>query len=210
MAFLRHTVAQLVDPERQDPSLFQFTIEFAELLCELLALLDDISALGGRILGRRRAKLLQALVRLAGARLEFVDLGPQCVRRRVERFSKRCQRLSGDLVATDRGFDLVQRRFDRIERGWLRGLGPRATIDGRAQNEKRAHYGPKNELPSNRSPSTDRHECVSSRRGCGRCAAAGYALRCHCAPPNLLGGGGPGALVSPRPPAQTPRPRHNQ
>src|SRR5215470_6518518 len=187
MAFLRHTVAQLVDPERQDPSLFQFTIEFAELLCEFLALLGDISALGGRILGRRRAKLLQALLRLAGARLEFVDLGPQCVRRRVERFSKSCQRLSGDLVATDRGFDLVQRRFDRVERGWLRGLGPRATVDGRAENQKRAHYGPKNELPPNRRPSTDRHERVSSRWGCGRCAAAACALAPRAAHPKSSG-----------------------
>src|SRR5215471_17775164 len=172
MALLRYTVAQLVDPERQDPSLFQFTIEFAELLCEFLALVGDIGALGCRILGRRGAKLLQALLRLAGARLEFVDLGPQCVRRRVERFSKSCQCLSGDLVATDRGFDLVQRRFDRVERGWLRGLGPRARIDGSAQNEKRTHYGPKNELPPNRRPSADRHKCVSSRPGCGRCVAA--------------------------------------
>src|SRR5215470_15038262 len=192
MAFLRHTVAQLVDPERQDPSLFQFTIEFAELLCELLALVGDIGALGCRILGRRGAKLLQALLRLAGARLEFVDLGPQCVRRRVERFSKSCQRLSRDLVATDRGFDLVQRRFDRVEREWLRGLGPRATVDGRAENQKRAHYGPKNELPPNRRPSTDRHECVSSRRGCGRCAAAGYALALQAARSKSSGAAVPG------------------
>src|SRR5262249_3018960 len=203
MAFLRHTVAQLVDPQRQDPSLFQFTIEFAELLCELLALLGDISALGGRILGRRRAKLLQALLRLAGARLEFVDLGPQCVRRRVERFSKSCQCLSGDLVATDRGFDLVQRRFDRVERGWLRGLGPRARIDGSAQNEKRAHYGPKNELPANRRPIADRHECVSSRRGCGRCAAAVFALAPRAARPQTSGGVR-AALVSSKPPSQNP------
>src|SRR5260221_2250528 len=176
MTFLRHTVAQLVDPERQDPSLFQFTIEFAELLGELLAFVGDIGALGGRILGGRGAKLLQALLRLAGPWLEFVDLGPQSVRRRVECFSKSCQRFSGDLVATDGGFDLVQRRFDRVERGWLRGLGPRARIDGRAQNEKRARYGPKNELPPHRRPSTDRHECVSSPRGCRRRAPAGYPL----------------------------------
>src|SRR6516165_10878128 len=193
MAFLRHTVAQLIDPERQDPSLFQFTIELAELLGELLALLGDISALGGRILGRRGAKLLQALLRLAGARLEFVDLGPQCVRRRVERFSKSCQRLSGDLVATDRGFDLVQRRFDRVERGWLRGLGPRATVDGRAQNQKRARYGPKNELPANRRPSTDGHECVSSRRGCGRRVTH---WRCKLRAPNPLARRCPGRLDS--------------
>src|SRR5215831_13399118 len=160
MAFLRHAVSQLVDPELQDPSLFQFTIEAAELLCELLALVGDISALGGRILGRHRAKLLQALLRLAGARLEF--------------------------------FDLVQRRFDRVERGWLRGLGPRATIEGRAQNDKRAHYRPKNELPPNRRPSTDRHECVSSRRGCGRCAAAGYALALQAARSKSSGAAVPG------------------
>src|SRR5215467_14668320 len=187
MASLRHTVAQLVGPERQDPSLFQCTIEFAELLCELLTLMGDIGALGGRILGRRGAELLQALLRLARAWLEFVDFGPQCVRRRVEGFSKSCQRLSGDLVATDRGFDLVQRRFDRVERGWLRGLSPHARIDGSAQNEKRAHYGPKKELPPNRRPGADRHECVSSRRGCGRCAAAVCALAPRAARPKSSG-----------------------
>ncbi len=87
MTFLRHTVAQLVDPERQDPSLFQFTIEFAELLGELFAFVGDIGALGGCILGGRGTKLLQALLRLAGPGFELVDLGPQCVRRRVEWFS---------------------------------------------------------------------------------------------------------------------------
>src|ERR1700730_7667348 len=187
MTFLRHTVAQLVDPERQDPSLFQFTIEFGELLGELFAFVGDIGARGGCILGGRGTKLLQALLRLAGPGFELVYRGPQCVRRRVECFSKSCQRFSVDLVATDRGFDLVQRRFDRVERGWLRGLGQRARIDGRTQNEKRARYGPKNELPPNPRPSNDRHECVSSRRGCGRCAAAGYALALQAARPQSSG-----------------------
>src|SRR5262249_9470325 len=182
------------------PSLFQITIKFAELLCELLALVGDVGALGGRILGGRGAKLFQALLRLAGAGLEFVDLGPQCVRRRVEPLSKSCQRFSGDLVGTDRGFDLIQRRFDRLERGWLRGLGVRDRIHGRAQNEKRARYGPKNKLPPNRRPSTDRHECVSSRRGCGRCAAAGYALALQAARPQSSGAAGP------RPPWFPPKP----
>src|SRR5260370_34121621 len=144
MTFLRHTVAQAVGPERQDPSLFQFPIEFAELLGELLAFVGDIGALGGRILGGRGAKLLQALLRLAGPWLEFVDLGPQSVRRRVECFSKSCQRFSGDLVATDGGFDLVQRRFDRVERGWLRGLGPRAALHRRPPNREPPRYCPTN------------------------------------------------------------------
>src|SRR5262249_62356209 len=59
MTLLRHTVAQLVDPERQDPSLFQSTIDFAELLCELLALVADISALGAPSLASPRPNLLQ-------------------------------------------------------------------------------------------------------------------------------------------------------
>src|SRR5260370_3715341 len=157
MTFLRHTVAQAVGPERQDPWWFQVPIEFGELLGDLVAFVGDIGALGGRILGGRGAKLLQALLRLAGPWLEFVDLGPQSVRRRVECFSKSCQRFSGDLVATDGGFDLVQRRFDRVERGWLRGLGPRPPLCARAQNAKPAPYGPKNPLPPNLSPPTSTH-----------------------------------------------------
>src|SRR5215470_15314337 len=73
MTFLRHTVAQLVDPERQHPGLFQFAVEFAELLCKLFPLVGDIGALGRRILGGRGAELLQALLRLAGAGFEFID-----------------------------------------------------------------------------------------------------------------------------------------
>src|SRR5262245_44220169 len=166
MTFLRYAVAQLVDPERQHPGLFQFTVEFAELLCKLLALVGDIGALGRRILGGRGAELLQALLRIAGAGFEFVDLGPQRVRRRVECLSKTGQRFGSDLVAADGRFDLVQRGLDRLERGWFGGLGPRGFIERRAGSQKYARYGPKNELPPNRNPSAlDRHECVSSPVG---------------------------------------------
>src|SRR5215467_7953993 len=166
MTFLRYAVVQLVDHERQHPGLFQFTVEFAELLCKLLALVGDVGALGRRILGGRGAELLQALLRIAGARFEFVDLGPQRVRRRVECLSKTGQRFGSDLVAADGRFDLVERGLDRLERGRFGGLGPRGLIERRARSQKRARYGPKNELPPNRNPSaSDRHECVSSRWG---------------------------------------------
>src|SRR5262245_9320429 len=166
MTFLRHTVAQLVDPERQHPGLFQFAVEFAELLCKLFPLVGDIGALGRRILGGRGAELLQAVLRLAGAGFEFIDLGPQRIRRRVECLSKAGQRFGSDLIAADRRFDLVQRGLDRLERGRFGGLGPRGLIERRARSEKRARYGPKNELPPNRKPrAPDRHECVSSRWG---------------------------------------------
>src|SRR5262245_42926351 len=117
MTFLRHTVAQLVDPERQHPGLFQFTVEFAELLCKLLALVGDIGALGRRILGGRGAELLQALLRLAGAGFGFTVLGRQRVRRRVDFWWKTGQGFASDLIAPDRRFDLVQRGLDRPERG---------------------------------------------------------------------------------------------
>src|SRR5215467_11200312 len=177
MTFLRYAVAQLVDPERQHPGLFQFTVEFAELLCKFLALVGDIGALGRRILGGRGAELLQALLRIAGARFEFVDLGPQRVRRRVECLSKTGQRFGSDLVAADRRFDLIQRGLDRLERGRFGGLGPRGLIERRARSEKRARYGPKNELPPNRKPrAPDRHECVSSRWGMPSLRSGGFGL----------------------------------
>src|SRR2546430_526216 len=155
MTFLGHTVAQLVDPERQHPGLFQFTVEFAELLCKLLALVGDFGALGRRILGGRGAELLQALLRLAGAGFEFIDLVPQRVRRVVECLSKTDQRFGSDLIAANRRFDLVQRGFDRLERGRFGGLGPRGLIERRGRSEQHARYGPKNELPPNRKPRSE-------------------------------------------------------
>src|SRR6516164_5471152 len=178
MTFLRYAVAQLVDPERQHPGLFQFTVEFAELLCKLLALVGDIGALGRRILGGRGTELLQTLLRIAGARFEFVDLGPQRVRRRVECLSETGQRFGSNLVAADGRFDLVQRGLDRLERGRFGGLGPRGLIERRARSQKRARYGPKNELPPNRNPSaSDRHECVSSRWGMPLLRSSRFGLR---------------------------------
>src|SRR5258708_16252017 len=111
MTFLRHTVAQLVDPERQDPSLFQFTIEFAELLGELFAFVGDIGALGGCILGGRGTKLLQALLRLAGPGFEPVILGPQCVRPLVRGSSKSCRAFTGVLSLPTEGLVSFSGRF---------------------------------------------------------------------------------------------------
>src|SRR5262249_26456523 len=205
MPSLRHTVAQLVDPERQHPGLLQFAVEFAELLGKLLALAGDIGALGGRILGGRGAELLQALLRLAGAGFEFVDLGPKRVRRRVERLPKTRQRFRGDLVATDRRFDLVQRGLDRLERGRFGGLGPRGLIEGRAQREKRACYAPKNKLPPDHEPSApDRHECVSSQWGMPSLGSGGLATRPASCALNPLAPSRPrSALIPSRPASKT-------
>src|SRR5262245_17985654 len=206
MTTLRHTVTQLVDPERQHTGLFQFTVELAELLCKLLALVGDIGALGRCILGRRGAELLQALLRLAGAGFEFIDLGAQRVRRRVECLSKTGQRFGSDLVAADRRFDLIQRGLDRLERGRFGGLGPRGLIERRARSEKRARYGPKNEcrpiashvrliVMSASPPGGEFHRSAT--------AGSGYAFASELSPILWRAAGARSALIPSRPASKT-------
>src|SRR5262249_33794259 len=207
MTFLRYAVAQLVDPERQHPGLFQFTVEFAELLCKLLAFVGDIGALGRRILGGRGAELLQALLRIVGARFEFVDLGPQRLRRRVECLSKTGQRFGSDLVAADGRFDLVQRGLDRLERGRFGGLGPRGLIERRARSSRNALVMAQRtncrpiaiQVPLIvMSASPPGGECH-----CSAAAGSGYAFALRAAPIPRRAAGARSALIPSRPASKT-------
>src|SRR5262245_22917960 len=99
MTFLRHAIAQLADSEREHPRLFQFTVEFTELLCKLLALFGDIGAFGRRILGGRGTELLQPFLRLPDAGLEFVDRRAQHLRCRVESLSEPSEPFRRDVLA---------------------------------------------------------------------------------------------------------------
>src|SRR6478672_3956054 len=162
MAFLRNALAQLVDPEREDLRLFQFTVHLAELLCQLLALIGNVGVFRRRIFGGRRTELLHALLHLAHAGLEFIDICAKGIRRDVERLSETGERFSGGVLAVDGRFDRVERGLDRLERGGFGGLCSRGFVDGGGGNEKGAGHGPKNGLPAQSKPNApDRHETVS-------------------------------------------------
>ena len=108
VAFLGDAIPQLVGPDREHAGLFQLTVDIVELRSELLALAGNLRAFGRRILGRRGPELLQAVLGLVGARLEPVDFFPQDVGRRIELVAKAGEGLGGDVLAVDRGLDLVQ------------------------------------------------------------------------------------------------------
>src|SRR5262249_1251142 len=146
MAFLRHALAQLVDPEREHLRLLQFTVHFAELLRQLLALIGNVGIFRRRILGRRRTELLEALLHLAHAGLEFVDFCAKRIRRNGERLSETGERFSGGILAVDGRFDRVERGFDRLERRRFGGLCPRGCVDGGGANENGADHGPRSDL----------------------------------------------------------------
>src|SRR5262249_533218 len=113
------------------------------------------------ILGRRRTELLQALLHLAHAGLEFVNFCAKGIRRDVERLSKTGKRFSGGVLAVDGRFDCVERGLDRLERGGFGALCPRGFLDRSGEN-KAAGHGTKNGLPAQSKPNAlDRHETVS-------------------------------------------------
>ena len=108
VAFLGDTITQLVGLDREHAGLFQLTIDVVEFVRKLLALAGNLCAFGRRVLGRRGAELFQPVLRFFGARLEPVDFFPQDVGRRVELVAKAGEGLGGDVLAVDRGLDLVQ------------------------------------------------------------------------------------------------------
>jgi hypothetical protein len=156
MALLRDTLAQLIDSHREYARLFQLAVELAEAGRELLALVGDLLGFRRGILGRRGPELLEALLGLARARLEVVDLLAQSVGRRVELLAQLDERLLRDVVAAGRLLDLVERRLDLLERGAFGGrLGPRVCGQQRACNQQRCSQAPPGEPPD---PSMgDRH-----------------------------------------------------
>src|SRR5262249_45691200 len=61
MAFLRHALSQLVDPEREYLRLFQFAVHLAELLRQLLPLVSNVGIFRRRILAGARTAFVPAL-----------------------------------------------------------------------------------------------------------------------------------------------------
>ena len=104
-------------------------------------------------------------MQLVSTGLEVLDLASQRIRRGVERLAKTREHLGGHILAVDAGLDLIQRGFDRFERGWLGWRGrfcPRGIAEGRGSHEKRPCYRPKNRWPAQSKPNApDRHETVS-------------------------------------------------
>ena len=106
--------------------------------------------------------MLQALLHLAHAGLEFIDLCAKRIRRDGERLSKAGERFSRGILTVDGRFDRVERRFDRLERGGFGGRGPGGFFEGGGGSEKGAGHGPKNGLPAEGKPNAlDPHETVS-------------------------------------------------
>src|SRR5215831_5621526 len=202
MTFLRHALAQLIGSERKDLGLLQFTVQLAELLRQLLALAGDVGALGRRILRGRGAELLHALLQLANARFELLDLAAKCFGRRIEGLSKTHQRFRQDIFAVDAGFDLVQGGLDRLERGRLAGLFPRGSIDDHRRDEQCGRNGQTKRLPSQGKPSApDRHGTVSLL--VRECQRERWPIWLPCALRESPGGQAPSALIPSRPASKT-------
>jgi hypothetical protein len=119
MSLLRHALAQLIDPDREDPRLFQKTIELAEARGELRAFFGDLRALRRCILCGRGAELLETLLGLVCLGLELVDPRVQGIGRGVELLAQLGERFRCCVLAAEYRFDLVDRGLDRFERGRL-------------------------------------------------------------------------------------------
>ena len=151
VALLGHPLAQLIDPEREQAGLLQGAVELAERRRKILAFTGDLGGFGRRVLRRRGAELLEALLDLSGARLELLDFALESVRRRIELLPEVGKGLRRDVVAADVGFDLIERGLDLLERGLFGRLAPcaRSNDDARskhrARSQQSARHAPKHE-----------------------------------------------------------------